>query len=117
MFDAWMSALGDPYLSLTAHFIDAPANSLTKSDQLICQEIEGWHMGKNMSDILSSALDKYGLCGKVWSSHFFIITYWSILQVRWFTSDGAAVSRTTLHMLQNSPVVGNGWSAWDYDML
>jgi hypothetical protein len=65
MFDAWMSALGDPYLSLTAHFIDAPANSLTKSDQLICQEIEGWHMGKNMSDILSSALDKYGLCGKV----------------------------------------------------
>ena len=68
-FDTWTSALGDPYLSLTAHFIDAPADSPTawelKSNQLIFQEIEGRHTGKNMSDILSHALDKYGLHGKV----------------------------------------------------
>lgn len=78
-FDAWTSAPGDPYLSLTAHFIDAPADSPTawelKSDQLIFQEIEGRHTGKNMSDILSRALDKYGLRGKVQLSCFFITTY------------------------------------------
>ena len=68
-FDAWTSAPGDPYLSLTAHFIDAPTDSPTawelKSDQLIFQEIEGRYMGKNMSNILGHALDRYGLHGKV----------------------------------------------------
>jgi len=28
MFDAWMSKLGDPYLSITGHYIDAPADQL-----------------------------------------------------------------------------------------
>ena len=68
-FDAWTSAPGDPYLSLTAHFIDAPSDRPTawelKSDQLIFQEIEGRHTGKNMSNILSCALDRYSLRGKV----------------------------------------------------
>ena len=32
-------------------------------------------------------------------------------------SDGAAVNRTTLRMLQNSPAVGAEWMAQDYDML
>jgi hypothetical protein len=68
-FDVWMSAPGHPYLSLTAHFIDAPADHPTawelRSDQLIFQEIQGRHMGKNMGEILSRALDRYNLCGKV----------------------------------------------------
>lgn len=68
-FDAWTSAPGDPYLSLTSHFIDAPADHPNawelKSDQLIFQEIQGRHTGKNMADILSRALDRYDLCGKV----------------------------------------------------
>ena len=119
--DVWTSAPGDPYLSLTAHFIDAPADSPTawelKSNQLIFQEIEGRHMGKNMNNILGHALDRYGLRGKVWLSHFFITTYWSILQVGWFTSDSAAVNHTTLCLLQNSLIVGAGWTARDYDML
>jgi hypothetical protein len=76
-FDAWTSAPGDPYLSLTAHFIDAPADCLTawelRSEQLIFQEIEGRHTGKNMSNILSRALERYGLHGKVQLSHFFLV--------------------------------------------
>ena len=55
-FDAWTSAPGDPYLSLTAHFIDAPTDRPDawelKTDQLLFQEIKGQHMGKNMADIL-----------------------------------------------------------------
>jgi hypothetical protein len=68
-FDAWTSAPGDPYLSLTAHFIDAPVDRPNtwelKTDQLIFQEIQGRHTGTNMGDILSRALDRYGLRGKV----------------------------------------------------
>jgi hypothetical protein len=68
-FNAWTSAPGDPYLSLTAHYIDVPADHLNawelKSDQLIFQEIQGRHMGRNMGDILVCALDRYNLCGKV----------------------------------------------------
>ena len=72
-FDAWTSAPGDPYLSLTCHFIDAPADRpnvwVLKTDQLIFEEIQGRHTGKNMADILSHALDRYNLCSKV-ISHF-----------------------------------------------
>jgi len=68
-FDAWTSAPGDPYLSLTAHFIAAPVDRPNawelKTDQLIFQEIQGRHTGKNMGDILSYALDRYDLRGKV----------------------------------------------------
>jgi hypothetical protein len=68
-FDTWTSAPGDPYLSLTAHFISAPADRPDawelKTNQLIFQEIQGRHTGKNMADILSRALDRYNLRGKV----------------------------------------------------
>jgi hypothetical protein len=68
-FDAWMSAPGDPYLSLTAHFIAVPIDRPNawelKTDQLIFQEIQGRHMGINIGDILSCALDRYDLRGKV----------------------------------------------------
>jgi hypothetical protein len=68
-FDAWTSAPGDPYLSLTAHYIAAPIDRPNawelKTDQLLFQEIQGRHTGKNMGDILSRALDRYDLHGKV----------------------------------------------------
>jgi hypothetical protein len=104
-FDAWTSTPGDPYLSLTAHYIDAPADCPDawelKSEQLIFQEIQGRHTGKNMADLLGCALDRYGLRGKV----------------GWFMSDGAAVNCTALRMLQNSALVESGWTAQQHDML
>lgn len=104
-FDAWTSAPGDPYLSLTAHYIDAPIDCPSawqlKSEQLIFQQIEGRHTGKNMADIIGRALDRYQLRSKV----------------GWFTSDGAAVNRTTLRVLQDGTSVETGWIAKDHDML
>ena len=104
-FDAWTSGPGDPYLSLTAHYIDAPADCpsawVLKSEQLIFQEIQGRHTGKNMAEILSRVLDRYGLCGKV----------------GWFTSDGATVNRTTLRELQSTSSVQAGWVTHEHDML
>jgi hypothetical protein len=73
-FDAWTSATGDPYISLTAHYIDAPADRPDawelKSEQLLFQEIHGRHTGKNMGEILTCAMDRYELRGKVQSSLF-----------------------------------------------
>jgi hypothetical protein len=52
-----------------AHYIDAPVdhpNSWSlKSEQLLFQEIEGQHTGKNMSEILHCAIKQYELRGKV----------------------------------------------------
>ena len=49
-FDTWTSAPGDPYLSLTAYYMDTlpdhPNKWELKSDQLIFQEIEGRHTGR-----------------------------------------------------------------------
>ena len=105
MFDAWTSAPGDPYLSLTAHYIDAPADCPSawklKMEQLIFQQIEGRHTRKNMADILCCTLDWYQLHGKV----------------GWFTSDGAAVNRTTLWALQDGTLIETGWTAKEHDML
>ena len=68
-FDAWTSATGDPYLSLTAHYIHAPAGNPSawelKSEQLLFQEIQERHMGTNMAYILGNTLDRYKLHGKV----------------------------------------------------
>ena len=68
-FDAWTSEPGDPYLSITGHYIDAPADRPNdwelKSEQLAFQEIEGRHTGKNIAQILSRTVDRYGIHGKV----------------------------------------------------
>ena len=98
-FNTWTSAPGDPYLSLTAHYIDAPVDSPSawelKTEQLIFQQIEGRHTSKNMANILSHTLNRYQLGGKV----------------SWFTSNGAAVNHTTLQMLQDSSSIKTGWTA------
>ena len=68
-FDAWTSAPGDPYLSVTAHYIhatvDHPNTWELRTEQLLFQEIEGRHTGKIMGEILSSMLDRYQLHSKV----------------------------------------------------
>jgi hypothetical protein len=75
-FDAWTSAPGDPYLLLTAHHIDTPADRPNawelKCDQLIFQEIDGRHTGKNMGEILGCVLSRYDLHGKVCPSTDFL---------------------------------------------
>ena len=104
-FDTWTSAPGDPYLSLMAHYIDAPIDRPSawqlKLEQLIFQQIEGQHTRKNMVDIIGCALNRYQVHSKV----------------GWFTSDGAAVNHTTLWVLQDGMSVETGWTAKDHDML
>lgn len=67
-FDAWTSDPGDPFLSITGHYIDAPADQtgdwVLKSEQLAFNTIEGRHTGKNISQILVRTVDCYNLRGK-----------------------------------------------------
>ncbi|CAK5266409.1 unnamed protein product [Mycena citricolor] len=56
-FDTWTSAAGDPYLGITAHYIDSPDDQPTmgelKCDQIAFTQIEGDHSGGRirLSDI------------------------------------------------------------------
>jgi hypothetical protein len=64
-----MSQPGDPYLSITGHYIDAPADRPNdwelKMEQLSFEEIKGRHTGKNMAEVLSRTVDQYQIHGKV----------------------------------------------------
>ena len=68
-FDSWTSDAGDPYLSVTAHYILAPVDKpqewSLKSEQLAFKHIEGNHSGANISKILVGTLDHYRLREKV----------------------------------------------------
>ena len=68
-FDAWTSAPGDPYLSLTAHYIhvtaDHPNTWELQTEQLLFQEIQGWHTGKIIVTCATHASPTWtrGRCG------------------------------------------------------
>ena len=68
-YDAWTLQPGDPYLSITGHYIDAPPSQPDdwelKTEQLAFEEIKGRHTGKNMAEIISHTVERYELQGKV----------------------------------------------------
>jgi hypothetical protein len=68
-FDMWTSGSLDPYLSVTSHYISAPADRPNDwelmSDQLAFTHIEGSHSGANLSHILVCTVDRYDLRQKV----------------------------------------------------
>jgi hypothetical protein len=58
-FDAGTSRAYDPYLTVTAHWID---NSWNLRDQIIAfNEIEGEHTGENTGAILVKVFHEYGI--------------------------------------------------------
>jgi hypothetical protein len=68
-FDLWTSAAGDPYISITGHYIDASPDGShqweLKTEQLAFKNVEGRHTGKNIAKILVETVDRYELRGKV----------------------------------------------------
>lgn len=67
--DSWTSAAYDPYLAITAHYIDSPPDQPNewslKSDLLGFAEIEGNHGGANQASIILSVIDRYDVRDKV----------------------------------------------------
>ena len=68
-FDSWTSIAGDPFLSITAHYIDSlednPQKWELRSEQLAFTPIRGNHSGENIAKILIETIDKFGLRKKV----------------------------------------------------
>lgn len=78
-FDTWTSEAGDPYFSMTGHYISAPKVSPQewelKSEQLGFKHIEGNHSRANFGGVLVQIIDRYGLCQKVSMFNHFIGLY------------------------------------------
>ena len=68
-FDMWTSDAGDPYISITGHYVDAPTDKPQdwelRLEQLAFKHVEGRHNGKNIANVLIGIIDHYGLHGKV----------------------------------------------------
>ena len=83
-FDSWTSLTGDPFLSITAHYIDSPADKphewQLRTEQLAFTFIDGHHSGSNIGRILIDTIDNYGIRDKV----------------GWFTADNATNNDTAI---------------------
>ena len=73
-FDTWTSGTGDPFISVTAHYIDSPDECpydwSLKADQLAFAPFEGNHSGANMSNIIITTVERYGIVNKVLTNIF-----------------------------------------------
>ncbi|THG95518.1 hypothetical protein EW026_g6148 [Hermanssonia centrifuga] len=87
-FDAWTSKAYDPYLSVTAHYIDSPPGKPDewelKAKVIGFTEIEGNHSGANTAAVVLHVVDRYGLRGKL----------------GWLTSDNASTNDKAMRVLQ-----------------
>jgi hypothetical protein len=68
-FDTWTSDSGRPYLSVTGHYITAPANNPQEwelhAEQLAFTPLEGHHSGANIAQVILHVIDNYGIRNKV----------------------------------------------------
>jgi hypothetical protein len=68
-FDAWTSKAYDPYLAITAHYIDAlsdqPLEWELKSKLIGFEELQGSHSGANIAVKVIEVLDQYDIRNKV----------------------------------------------------
>jgi hypothetical protein len=91
-FDTWTSWVRDPYIGVTAHYINSEWE--LKSEQLAFTPLEGDHSSSNIGSILIKTIATYGLPGKI----------------RWFTANNATNNDTAIKafsMLNYVIVCGN----------
>ncbi|KAF5313763.1 hypothetical protein D9619_013714 [Psilocybe cf. subviscida] len=85
--DAWSSDSYDPYLAITAHYIDAPLDQpceWTLKKQVIgFEELKGRHNGENMAALTNDVLEQYKIRDKL----------------GWLTSDNATSNDTLVRKI------------------
>jgi hypothetical protein len=68
-FDAWTSKAYDPYLAITAHYVDAPSDQPLewelKRKLLGFEELQGSHTGMNVAINIIEVLDQHNIRNKV----------------------------------------------------
>jgi hypothetical protein len=84
--DAWTSNAYDPYLAVTAHYIESPLDQLTKwslkTDLLGFTEIKGNHGGANQAAIVLHIVDCYNIHDKVGLMSNIVVIYSCIKTAR-----------------------------------
>src|SRR5258708_40049852 len=106
-FDAWTSKAFDPYLAITAHYIDLSPDSQTwamKKDLIAFTPIISNHSGQNQAHFIMKSVKQFGLEGKVSIYIYFTIIPALTLsglnvQLSWATSDIALNNNTTMKIL------------------
>ena len=65
-FDAYTSSAFDPYLAITAHYIDAPPDGPWRltSDVLAFEHVPGAHNGANLASVITCVVDRFGFRSK-----------------------------------------------------
>lgn len=77
-FDSWTSIIGEPFFSVTGHYIwnppDKPLQWELKREQLDFSRVDGNHSGQNIGRVLVETIDRYNIHNKVrclaWSHVF-----------------------------------------------
>jgi hypothetical protein len=68
-FDAWTLGAFDPYLAITAHYINAPQDHplewTLKSKVIEYPDIQGDHSGANTANVVMRIIDCYRICSKL----------------------------------------------------
>ena len=69
MFDTWTLGTSDPYISITAHYINSldehPYDWSLKAEQLAFTPFEANHSKVNMSNIVVKTVEHFGILDKI----------------------------------------------------
>jgi hypothetical protein len=119
-FDAWTSKAYDPYLAITAHYIDAPSDQPLewelKSKLLGFEELQGSHTGANVAVKIVEVLDQYDIRNKAsfMSGFTRTPTHLYFYQLGWATADNLTANDKALRVIQRAiPDSAQKWYARD----
>src|SRR5258708_33280482 len=78
-FDTWTSRAFDPYIAITAHYIDSSTNSqslwVLKKDLIGFFSVIGSHSGENLACYIIECVEQFGLEKKVRKKYLFLYNF------------------------------------------
>src|SRR5260221_3761637 len=84
-FDTWTSRAFDPYIAITAHYINSSTNSqslwVLKKDLIGFFPVIGSHSGENLACYIIECVEWFGLEKKVRKKNFYFYTIFLILNL------------------------------------
>jgi hypothetical protein len=107
-FNAWTSKAYDPYLAITAHYINAPSDQPLewelKSKLLGFEGLQGSHTGANVTVKIVEVLDQYNIRNKAsfMSGFMRTSTHLYFYQLSWAMADNLTANDKVLQVIQQA---------------
>jgi hypothetical protein len=115
----WTSKTGDPFLSITGHYITATPDRLNawelKTQQLAFAPFEGHHSRSNMAKVIVCTLNHYGICEKV--SKLNKLVNWCLFVPPEVWTAVVCTHTTFSPEGLSKPALGHGHCFWPCDRL